>query len=250
MRLWALVLLAGCQHLFDLREVHGDAQIAVDGNDAAGSADASGDALIGDAAGATAHLIQQITNQADSTSLDVTFTTVPAAGHTLVLIGGAECGLAAVSGGAVTWTLAAYHGSSPTVSVFYGMADGFTSSVHLVPNCTTAKIWGLVTEWTGVAGTNAADMKSENGGTGTNNAGFINMAVNTSVAPELLVFGVSCYGTIGNAAPPWTALQPVNAASTITQRAWYQVAPTQSQYTVTVQYTNEWDAVLVGLEPD
>lgn len=242
-----VLLLAGCDRLFGFAPVP-----ATDAHaprlDAAGDArDAPSDVLTTDARPPSAVLVQQRTNQNSASGLDVTLAARPTSGDTLVLIGGASCGLSGVSGGGVpTWQRAAYSGVSPTISVYYGVSDGSFATVHLTPQC-TAITWGLVTEWSGLAATNTVDMHTETGmAGGPTTTGFINMAVNTSSAPDLLIFGVACYGTIGPPAASWTPLSQVVAGAMITQRAWYEPAPATQQYVVDVPYTDDWDAALVA----
>jgi len=243
-----VLLLAGCDRLFGFASVpatdaHGS-QIDAAGDGA--SHDAPTDALALDGRRPDAMLVQQTARENNGNGLAITLTAMPTPGNMLVVIGGATCGLIGVSGGGVTtWQQAAYSGVSPTISVYYGVTDGTSATLLLAPQCTTMT-WGLVTEWSGLAPVNALDTKTEAGQqAGPNGAGFINDAVNTTSAPDLLIFGVACYGSIG---PPatWTELDEVVASSTITQRAWYERAPTVGQYAVDVPYTDDWDSALVA----
>jgi hypothetical protein len=244
-----VLLLAGCDRLFGFEPVPAtDARGAhIDATADGVSRDAPADVLALDAALPGAKLVQQNANQNNASGLSVTLAANPTIGNMLVVIGGATCGLTGVSGGGVaTWQRAAYSGVSPTISVYYGVSDGSSASVHLAPQCTTLT-WGLVTEWSGLATANTIDTKTESGAAaGAMGTGFINDAVNPTSAPDLLIFGVSCYGTIGPPAASWTQLQQVVASSTVTQRAWYEPVATAGQYVVDVGYTNDWDSALVA----
>jgi hypothetical protein len=247
MRAGALLLLAGCQRLFQLQPVpasdaNGPVDVAADSDslpplDVAG---ADGTRGIGPA------LVQQTTNETNGTGLDVALPASPANGNVLVLVGGAECGLTGVSGGGVaSWQQAAYSGDSPTDAIYFGVTDGSPASVHLTPQC-SAKTWGLLTEWRGLATMNTLDDHNNFGMAGTNNSGTLDIAVDPTAAPDLLVFGIACYGATGDAASPWVELDEVTASATITQRAWYQLAPSPGQYHAVVTYSNEYDSTIVA----
>ena len=223
-------MLAGCDRVFQLDHVPATDAPIVDAT--------------ADGAAPAALLVQQIANANNATGLDVTLPAKPAPGNTLVVIAGAECGLSNISGGDVaTWQLAAYSGVSPTFSIFFGVTDGGSMTVHLTPQC-SSKTWGLVTEWSGLAAVNALDVHANMGMSGSGSSGTIHLSVTTTSAPDLLVFGAACYGAIGNATPEWTELHEVVASATITQRAWYQLVPSTAPYAINVSYANEYDSGL------
>lgn len=237
-----MLLLAGCQRLFDLRSVPDvDAPRAADaGLDA--SADAPHDAPPG------AALVQhRAVGSTATTSLSITFQGQPAAGDVLVVIGGAENGVSGIMGGGVTtWQSAASSGISPTIYVWYGITDGTSQIVTLAPS-SSSKAWADISEWSGLDTANLVDTQTGMGQAGgSGSSGTLDLQVTTTSAPDLLVFGVSCYGSIGAPIGTWTPLDTVGAAATVTLYTWVQVTSTAGVEHATASFTNDWDAALVA----
>jgi hypothetical protein len=242
-----LLLLAGCQNLFGLRSVPtSDGHAAADAaRDAAmGSADAPADAIVVlDAIKPLPSLVQQASSSNDGIGLDVTMQSRPNTGDTLIVVGGATCGLATISGGGVAvWQLVADSEVSPTNMLMVGVTDGSSSSLHLVPKCTT-QTWGLVSEWTSLAAVPAD--ASNHQGMVTSVAGTLDIAVTEPNAPDLLVLGVSSYGALGSPSAAWTEMDPIMAGS-ITQRTWYQLAAATGQHTADVSINSDYDATIAA----
>lgn len=236
MRLAALlVLLAGCQRLLDLAPVHlTDASPAPD-------APVVSDASAGD--GPQSMLIQEVTAASESQTLSVSLATKPAATHMLIAIGGAENGVKDISGGGASWSLAASSIVSPTIQIWYGETDGTSGTVKVDGN--GGKIWVEVSEWRGLAPMNTFDAGSGSGAIVGVGVGDVNLAVNTQGAPDLLVFGIACYGTIGTPPGSWTALDGVSS-SFVTQDAWFQLQPAAGLQTAGTTYDGDYDAALAA----
>ena len=229
-----LVLLAGCQRLLDLQPVHL--------TDASGAFD-DGRAIEGD--GPQSMLVQEVTASSESSTLSVSLATKPAANHMLIAIGGAENGVKLIMGGGVSlWRLAASSVMSPTIQIWYGETDGSSPTITLEGNA--GKIWLEVSEWRGLAPMDPLDGGSGSGARVTGDVGgTVNLEVTTQGAPDLLVFGVACYGTIGTPTGMWTALDGVTS-SFVAQDAWYQLAPTAGMQTAQTTYVEDYDAALAA----
>lgn len=234
MRFAALVLvLFGCQRLLDLQPVHlTDASRAPDASDAQG----------GD--GPPSMVVQEVSASSESSTLSVSLATRPAAGHVLIAIGGAENGVKLITGGGVAWKLAASSIVSPTSQIWFGVTDGSSSTITLEGNA--GKIWLEVSEWRELATTNTLDAGSGSGfSITTNGTQNVSLAVITQGAPDLLVFGISCYGSIGTPSGSWTALDGVSSAF-VTQDAWYQLAPTAGMQAAATTCAADYDAALAA----
>ena len=237
-----LLLLGGCQRLFDLR--------SVPDVDAPRAADAGGDGSAAppdDAPPGVALVQHRAVGSTTTSSLSITLQAQPTAGDVLVVFGGAENGISTIAGGGVTtWQSAASSGVSPTIYVWYGITDGSSRSVTMVMN-SSAKAWGDVAEWSRLDTANPFDTQTAMGmAAGSASSGTIDLQVTTTAAPDLLVFGVSCYGGVGTPAGMWTTLDTVGAAATVTLYTWYQVANTAGAEAATASFTNDWDAALVA----
>ena len=242
MRLAALlVLLAACQRLLDLPPVHlTDASGAFD-DSRAPDAPVVGDASAGD--GLPSMLVQEVSSSAQSQFIQVSLAKMPAGSDMLIAIGGSENGVKDIYGAGAVWKLAASSIVSPTIQIWYGVTDGSSKSVTLDGN--GGKIWVEVSEWRGLAPLNTFDAGSGSGAIVGVGAGDVNLAVTTQSAPDLLVFGIACYGTIGTPPAAWTALDGVTA-SFVTQDAWYQLQPAAGLQTAGTTYDGDYDAALAA----
>lgn len=237
MWLVALVLLAGCQRLLDLQPVHL--------TDASGAFDDSraGDGT-GDADGPPSMLVQEVTAASESSSLSVSLATKPEAGHVLIAIGGAENGVKEISGAGTAWKLAASSTISPTIQIWFGETDGSSPTITLEGNA--GKIWLEVSEWRGLAPMNTFEVGDGSGASIIDGpTGNISLAVITQSAPDLVVFGVACYGAIGPPSGSWTALDGVSS-SFVMQGAWYRLAPTAGTQAADAMCVEDYDAALAA----
>ena len=229
-----LATLLGCDRIF------GITKIVPEMPDATVTArDASSDASVVNAP----PLIQEVTASVESAlTLSVALPNAPASGDELILIGGALNGVTTVSGGGVgAWQLAAASTVSPTVQIWFGVTDGAASNV-VITAATQSPIWASLGEWSGLSTVLDGSVGSGSAG-GT--PGVANLQVITTSSPDLMVFAVSCYGTIGSPASVWTSLDPI-ADIDITQHAWYLAAGAPGAHAVQVTVSTDWDAALAA----
>lgn len=211
------------------------------------SIDAPTDAAI-DAAPALPLLVQQAVSFATATNqVSVTLPATPGAGHVLVMIGGGpQAPLDSVSGGGVTWTVAARSTTEANIEIWFGVTNGSSSTVTISLVGNTGQLTIAVSEWANLASTNLLDASRI--GTNVSSPASVS-AVTTTSAPELVLFGVGAFGASTWGMPsdgPWTAMTKV--ASSVGQAEWYRVvtAPTTLAPSVT-ENGGSWDAALVSL---
>jgi hypothetical protein len=224
-----IVLGTGCDRLFSIQHVDPDAPAP------------------------TTDLVQQQT-AADPNEwmISATLPALPTNGNLLVVIGATDrYNLASPSGGGVaTWTLAALSSTHANVEIWYGVSDGSSATVTINCGCPTTTLGNMrlsVSEWQGLAASNAAEVGSDAAGSSKPGAATI-PAITTLDRPDLLIFGVSVVGTIAADAAgsgTWTALDPITVAPVI-QSHWYQLVAEPGSYAASVMVNGDWDAAIAA----
>jgi hypothetical protein len=193
-------------------------------------------------------LRQQVTNYADTAaSLSATLPATPIAGHVLVMIGATPSGsLTTVSGGGVTWNLAAQSLINANEEIWWGVSDGTSATVTIARTANTQPMWLQVTEWSGLATTSTLiDAAADNGTTSPASAGSV-----TTTGPSLLVFAATNDkdNVFGSPTPgTWTTLPGIDAF--LVQSEWYRVEPNAGTFTPTVtEQKHSWDAALAAFK--
>lgn len=224
-RVAALVLLMGCDRVLGLSSVTPIADSTPTG---------------------TPSLVHQTTGQGSGTNLTVAFGEAVQAQDVLVLVGGSEKGLMQPTGGGVaSWQLAANAFYSPDAEIWFGVTDGSSNTIT-VTTSVASTLWADVTEWSGVATIQAFDDGMGTGSGDTAGSGTASLTVTTSTTPDLLVFGISYYTSIGNPSGSWMPLQPTFIAG-VSQHTWYQIASATGAQTVQFAYAGGFDAALAAL---
>lgn len=206
--------------------------------------DAPADASVDAYAGPLPALVQEVwAFSTPNTTLTATFSTVPTAGHTMILVGGRPTNsLATVSGGAVTWQRLAGSTAYPNVETYVGVADGTKSVTITLPSC-TGQMSMSVSEWTHVG---ATPIEAGLGAFGT--AGPVSAGTLAVGAPRLLVFSAATFApnVLGAPGAGWSSLMPVVDA--VDLRSWYRTVLVPESAAPSVSLTGtQWDAVLVAL---
>jgi hypothetical protein len=204
-----------------------------------------------DAAGATARLVQQATNQAlTGTPLSVVLPSLPASGNVLVLDGDSpQAEITTVTGGGVaTWTRATGSFSACNSEIWYGVTDGSSATVTIGDPGNTMEIWLNVTEWSGLNAASLLDGATNAAGlTGAAGAGTLT----TTHASDLLIFTIITHtpNTFGAPGPgTWTALTPIEVGQ-CAQGEWYSIVGSTGDYGPTATQTGDkWDASIAAFE--
>ena len=202
---------------------------------------------VGDApTGATPVLVDQTTNMdSAAASLTLTLPARPAGNYTLILVGGSEKGLV-LPMGSQPWQMAVFHFASPSSYMFYAPTDGSAVTVTVMPDAGAPEIWANLSEWSGLATSGPVDDAMGNGAAGGSAiSGTAALTITTQEAPELLVFAISHYGSVGDLQTPWIPLDSTTAMP-VAQNAWYRIATSAGPQPTQTSYMNEWDAVLAG----
>lgn len=223
------VLASGCDKLFGVTEVAPP---------------------LPDAARPTTALVQQQTaSSLSALRIDATLPALPENGHMLVVIGATDrSNLATPTGGGVgTWMRATFSVIQSNIEIWYGVTDGSSATVTIACACADAgNMRLLVTEWSGIIAKNTVENSAGTSGTVSNPAATLMLS--TLDSRDLLVFGVSLYGSIGSTATgdgTWSALDSVSVGSAM-QSGWYQLVDQPGSYSATVPVTASWDAVIAA----
>jgi len=219
-----------------------------------GAADSSIDALVDariDAAIDAPNLpvlVQEaaaFTTSADSLSL--TLPSVPVAGNVLVMIGGdPQSSLASVTGGGVSWTLAARSTVEANIELWVGVTDGSSATVTISLPGTIAQMSIAVSEWANLAPANLIDVtKASSGGSSPASTG----SLSTTSAPTLVLLAAAAFGATTWGVPTggaWTPMMGVSGA--VSQAAWYRVVTAPGTFgPIVTENGGSWDAALVAL---
>ncbi len=200
---------------------------------------------------ATAMLVQQAANHADSDHVTISLASAPVSGDVLIMVGAdIHRGLpllgGVTGGGVATWNRAAVSSVNTNCEIWWGVTDGSSSDVtiHGVSGDTSPK-FGNVSEWSGLVTQAPVDgARALDGTTSPADPG----AITTANAHDLLVFGVGdgVPNTFGVPAPgAWTALTPISAD--ISLAAWYRIQTVAGTVHPTVSETNgNWDAAVAA----
>ncbi len=224
-----LVLLAGCDQLFGIGTYPPVA--------------AGADARPYDAAPQPMVVQTQVMSNASASQLMVALGHPPMPQDVLIAIGGAQNGVTSIAGAGVAWQLAASSVVSPTSYMWYGMTDGSTSQIELATGA-AGEMWLLVTEWTQLDVSATFDAENANG-LANATTGSVDLSLTTTSGPDLLVFAVSSYGTIGDPTGTWQQLPPAVAGSLV-QHAWYRFSTAPGVETAQATSTSDWDATLAA----
>jgi hypothetical protein len=183
-----------------------------------------------------------------ATTLTIDLPNAPRAGDLLVFTGaGNSDSLASVTGGGTTWSLAARSDANANVEIWYGITDGSSATVTIALPTNNSPMWGVVSEWSGMATVNVMDGAAATSGL---NSPASAGGITTQNAHDLIVFAVAdgTPNTFGDPAPgAWTALDSIDRQQLV-QHAWYQVVTTATAYDPAVSETNGgWDAAVAAL---
>jgi hypothetical protein len=153
-------------------------------------------------------------------------------------------------GGVATWAMAASSFQNADIEIWYGMSDGSSSTVTITCACSSTTLGNMrlsLTEWSGLATGNLFETAGQASGTG--NPGTATPGTLTTLdGPDLLVFGVSIYGTLGADVmdvDTWIPLDAITVGSEA-QSQWYQLPAGPGSYTPSVTVNGDWDAAIAA----
>jgi hypothetical protein len=196
-------------------------------------------------------LEQQATGEVQSgTTVDATFSTTPASGDLLVMVGAANGGpLDGVTGGAASWTQAAFSVDNSNIEIWYGYADGSGSTVTITRAANFNNLWIQVSEWSGMVATAPLDLANAN--SGLNNTASP-LSLTTAHAHDIIIFGVASGkpATIGAPSPgTWTAMNSVQTLDNL-QTEWFAEVSATGTYqpAVSDSTADGWDAAIAAFK--
>ena len=206
------------------------------------------DTRTADAPPSTASLVQTANaTSAQAGQLSATFSALPASGDLLVMVGAYPgSSLVSTSGGGATWTRAAISAMNANIELWYGVTDGTSSTITITSNDPTNEIRMSISEWTGLATTNAVDQAIATFGTNSpaSAGGFT-----TGTTVDLVIFAASDREPNTFGAPTgasWTELDTATD-TTYTETAWWTLAPPITTLAPDVTETfHHWEALLVA----
>jgi hypothetical protein len=227
-----LAALAGCDRVLQLEAVHTVDDAGMVDSNVDGPPDAA----------PPAKLVQAMTGGGASLgSITVVLPATPASGNMLIAIGGAENGVQSVTGSAI-WQLVVRSTVSPTEYVYVGRPSG--GAAIALTGKAPGRMWLLVTEWSGIDPLNTVDAQTA-GGAGSGSSGTFDLQMTTSSAPDLVVFAVAFYDTIGPLSGMWMTL-PEATGDTVMQNSYFQFSETSGQIDVQARFQNDYDAALAA----
>ena len=234
-----VVVLVGCQQLLDLEPV------TAKPHDAPANLV---DAIPGGPDAPSSPFVREvIASGQGGSSLSVAFPSAPMASHVLVVIAGAENGVKTVSGGGVaSWMRAVSSRVSPTIEIWFGVADGSNAPVMI--DSGGGAVWVELSEWRGLATTNVLDGSGSGSGEifPSGGSGTVQLAIDTTAAPDLLLFAIACYGPVGGPGGTWNQLMGITEGS-ITQHVWWQLSTVAGTQHARTTYVDDYDVVLTAL---
>jgi len=190
--------------------------------------------------------LQEVTGTvATGGTLTLAFGTAPAVGHLLVMVGGdPQETLTSVTGGGTSWRLAARSNEHRNVEIWYGITDGSSASVTIELANSISPLMASVSEWQGIAVTNALDAANAVAGT----TGPASAAIVTTHAHDLIVFGAANErpNVWGMPAPgAWTAMTEITSDGS--QQQWYRIVDEAGSVGPHVTQTAAWwDAAIAA----
>jgi hypothetical protein len=196
-------------------------------------------------------VLQQADDHADdASSIAVSFTNPPTAGHVLLMIGGESNGSdTTVTGVGSGWTRVAGSWEHLDVEIWYAIATGSGTAVTLDESDGKTQIFMSISELGGVVTPSAFDIGGPASGQASGMGGTTARAgaIQTSAA-DVIVLAVSSSSTTAIATPTGeVALEPITADYGVIG-GWYEIEDTPSSYNPGVSAPGSWDAAVAAFK--